>query len=126
MVAKSAATKSTIIAIKVNFELNTPDGKRRVIFGLEKSTQGNKVIWKINFQLFERDKKSDPFGDAIVKLDVEIDKELNANAEKAATDGLTPEQSAHAIGPAADDAKAAKDGQLKPAIAKQTVQDTIA
>jgi hypothetical protein len=124
--AKPIVPKSTVIAIKVHFELNTPDGKRRVIFGLEKDTQGNKVIWKINFQLFERAKKSDPFGDPIVKLEIEVDKALNANAEKAAKDGLTPDQSAHAIGPAADDAKAAQDGELKPSIAKQTVQDTIA
>lgn len=123
---KPVAPKSKVIAIKVHFELNTPDGKRRVIFGLEKDTQGTKVIWKINFQLFERDKKTDPFGDPLVKLDVQVDKELNANAEKAAKEGLTPDQSAHAVGPAADDAKAAEDGELKPSIARQTVQDTIA
>jgi hypothetical protein len=124
--AKPIKPKSSVIAIKVRFELNTPDGKRRVIFGLEKDTQGTKVIWKINFQLFERDKKTDPFGDPIVKLEVQVDKALNQNAEQAAKDGLTTEQSAHAIGPAADDAKAAEEGQLKPSIARQTVQDTIA
>ena len=42
--------KSTIIKLKINFELNTPNGLRRVIFGLEKdSTSGNVVEWNINF-----------------------------------------------------------------------------
>lgn len=44
------------------------DRLRRVIFGLEKDTQADTVIWKINFQLFERDNKTHDFGDAIVPL----------------------------------------------------------
>ncbi|MDT4954499.1 MAG: hypothetical protein QOJ02_2637 [Acidobacteriota bacterium] len=124
--AKPAAVKSTIIAIKVHFELNTPDKKRRVIFGLEKDTQGDKVIWKINFQLLEREDTSKPFSDPIVSIDIEVDKLLHPNAEKAAKDGLTPDQSAHAIGPAADDQKAAKEGQLDQKDADQTTQDTLA
>jgi hypothetical protein len=53
--------KAKVIKIKVHFELNTPNGLRRVIFGLEKdSTSGDVEIWKIDFQLFERGKKSDP------------------------------------------------------------------
>src|ERR1044071_2614308 len=105
--AKKPTTTSTIINIKVHFELNTPNGLRRVVFGLEKDTQGNIVTWKIDFQLFERKKKSDPFGDAIVTLNVEVKKELHDKAEKAAAKGLTAKQSAHALGPAAEDAKAA-------------------
>ena len=119
------ATKATVIKMKVHFELNTPNGLRRVIFGLEKdATSGTTVNWTINFQLFERAKKSDPYGDAIVTLDVEVDKALNAKAEKAAK-GLTAGQSAHALGPAADDAKAAEDGEIDQEDAEQTVQNTL-
>jgi hypothetical protein len=120
------ATKATVIKLKVNFQLNTPNGLRRVIFGLEKdATGGNNVVhWTINFQLFERAKKSDPFGDAIVTLDVEVDKALNAKAEKAAK-GLTAGQSAHALGPAAEDAKAAEAGEIDEEDAQQTVQNTL-
>ena len=117
-------TKTTIIKIKVHFELNTPNGLRRVIFGLEKDTQGNVIIWKIDFQLFEKAKKSDPFGDAIVTLNVEVDKALNEKAEKASK-GLTPGQSAHALGPAADDAKAAEEGEIDQEEAEQTIQNTL-
>jgi hypothetical protein len=116
--------KSTVIKIKVHFELNTPNGLRRVIFGLEKDTQGQIIIWKIDFQLFERAKKADPFGDAIVTLNVEVDKALQDKAEKASK-GLTPGQSAHALGPAADDAKAAKAGEIDQDEAKDTVQNTL-
>lgn len=119
------ATKATVIKMKIHFELNTPNGLRRVIFGLEKdATSGTTVVWTINFQLFERAKKTDPYGDAIVTLDVEVDKALNAKAEKASK-GLTAAQSAHALGPAADDAKAAEDGEIDQEDAEQTVQNTL-
>lgn len=119
------ATKATIIKLKVNFELNTPNGLRKVIFGLEKdATSGTTVVWTINFQLFERAKKTDPWGDAIVTLDVEVDKALNSKADKASK-GLTAGQSAHALGPAADDAKAAEDGEIDQEEAQQTIQNTL-
>jgi len=118
------STKATVIKIKVHFELNTPNGLRRVIFGLEKDTKGDVVSWTINFQLFERAKKSDPFGDAIVTLDVEVDKALNTKAEKASK-GLTANQAAHALGPAADDAKAAEEGEIDQEDAQKTVQKTL-
>jgi hypothetical protein len=116
---------SQVIAIKVRFELTTNDRLRRVVFGLEKDTQGTTVTWKIDFQLFERDKKTDPFGDAIVVLDVEVDKTLSSKAEKAAIQGLTPGQTGHALGPAADDAKDAQAGAIDPEDAKATVQNTL-
>ena len=119
------ATTATVIKLKIHFELNTPNGLRRVIFGLEKdASSGTTVNWTINFQLFERTKKTDPYGDAIVTLNVEVDKALNAKAEKASK-GLTAGQSAHALGPAADDAKAAKDGEIDEADAQQTIQNTL-
>jgi len=111
--------------LKVHFELNTPNGLRRVIFGLSKdASSGKTVTWTIDFQLFERAKKSDPYGDAIVTLNVEVDKALNAKAEKAAK-GLTAGQSAHALGPAADDAKAAEAGEIDEEEAQETIQNTL-
>lgn len=119
------ATTPNVIKLKVHFELNTPNGLRRVIFGLSKDASSEKIVtWTIDFQLFERAKKSDPYGDAIVTLNVEVDKALNSKAEKAAK-GLTAGQSAHALGPAADDAKAAEDGEIDPEDAQQTIQNTL-
>jgi len=119
------ATTATVIKLKVNFQLNTPNGLRRVIFGLEKdATSGTTVQWTLNFQLFERAKKSDPFGDPLVSLDVEVDKALNAKAEKASK-GLTAGQSAHALGPAAEDAKAAESGEIDQEDAQETIQNTL-
>jgi hypothetical protein len=121
----TTTAKANIIKLKVNFQLNTPNGLRKVLFGLEKdATQGNVVSWTINFQLFERAKKSDAFGDPIVSLDVAVDKALNSKAEKAAQ-GLTAGQSAHALGPAAEDAKAAENGEIDPEDAEQTIQNTL-
>ena len=122
---KPVKAKSTVIKLKVNFELNTPNGLRKVIFGLEKdATKGDVVSWSIVFQLFERAKKSDPWGDAIVTLNVDVDKKLFPKAE-AAAQGLTPGQSAHALGPAADDARAAADGEIDQEEAQDTVQNTL-
>lgn len=119
------ATSSNIIKLKVHFELNTPNGLRRVIFGLSKdATSGTTVVWTIDFQLFERAKKTDPYGDAIVTLNVEVDKALNSKAEKASK-GLTAGQSAHALGPAADDAKAAEQGEIDEEEAQETIQNTL-
>jgi hypothetical protein len=123
--AKSNKPKSQIIKLKVNFELNTPNGLRKVIFGLEKdATAANLVKWSIDFQLFERSKKTDPWGDAIVTLNVDVDKKLFPKAE-AATQGLTAAQSAHALGPAADDAAAAEAGEIDREEAQDTVQNTL-
>ena len=92
-----ATTKPAKVASKINhyqdvaFTLNStlPNGLRRVIFGLEKDTQGSIVVWKIAFQLRERAKKTDAFGDAIVTLTVKVTKELHDKAEKASK-ALTP------------------------------------
>ena len=117
--------KSQVIKLKVHFELNTPNGLRKVIFGLEKdATAGNIVKWSIDFQLFERSKKSEPWGDAIVTLNVDVDKKLFPKAE-AASQGLTPPQSAHALGPAADDAAAAEAGEIDREEAQETIQNTL-
>src|SRR5262245_44703507 len=117
--------KSQIIKLKVHFELNTPNGLRKVIFGLEKdATAANLVKWSIDFQLFERSKKTDPWGDAIVTLNVDVDKQLFPKAELAAQ-GLTPPQSAHALGPGADDALAAKNGEIDQDEAEDTIQNTL-
>jgi hypothetical protein len=115
----------TIVGIKVRIELNAQNGLRRVIFGLEKDTDGDEVVWKINFELFEREKDTDDYGDALVSLDIEVDTTLHNQAETAAKDGLTPGQAAHALGPAADDAKAASEGEIDEAEANDTVQATL-
>jgi hypothetical protein len=121
-----AVQQRVVIGIKVHFVLNTLDGLRRVIFGLEKDTQGTEIKWIINFQLFERQNKTNDFGDAIVDVDVEVDTDLHDKAEATAhQNSLTPPQSAHAVGPAADDAKAAQAGDIDQSDANDTIQDTL-
>ena len=119
------APKHTIVAIKVKFELNSKDGLRRIQFGLEKDTEGDTVSWKINFAMFERAKKTDAYGDALVTLDVEVDTKLNSRAEDAAKNGLTAGQAAHALGPAADDAKGTTTGDVSEEDAQDTIQATL-
>jgi hypothetical protein len=113
----AGAPTRVVVGIKVKFELNAKNGLRRVVFGLEKDTDGDDVQWKIEFELYERLKKSEPYDDPLVSLDCELDTKLNAKAEKAAHDGLTSTQAAHALGPAADDAKEADPGDAKETIA---------
>lgn len=113
------------IAIKVSFTLNTPDGLRQISFGLEKDTDGIKVQWTITFTLYERTDKTKAFGDPVVSLTVVVAPALHANAETAAQNGLTPTQTAHATGPAADAAKAAQAGNIPAAVANNQIQNTL-
>ena len=122
--ATGPAGDDTTIAIKVAFELNTPDGTRRVQFGLQKDYNGSDIIWKIHFQLWERSDRTKAFVDPIVSLDVQVHPQLNARAEKA-TKGLTPAQTAHATGPAADAARAAQEGELPIEVAQSQIQGTL-
>ncbi len=118
-----AAPKREVVKIHVKFTLNTPDGLRRVMFELEKDTQDDgSVDWTIGFQLFERAKKSDPFGDPLVDLLVEVDTKLNSKAEVMADEGMTTDQAAFALGPAAD---TAKDPTVSNAKKTATVQSTL-
>src|SRR5437867_1388183 len=104
--SRQIEAKRELVKIHVKFTLNTPAGLRRVAFDLEKDTDDDgKVSWKITFQLFERAKKSDQFGDALVDLLVEVDSKLNSKAQAMADTGMTTSQAAFAIGPAADTAK---------------------
>src|SRR5215467_1136544 len=104
--SSTVQAKRELVKIHVRFTLNAPDSLRRVVFDLEKDTaDSGKVSWRIAFTLFERAKKSDPFGDALVDLLVEVDTTLNTRAQAMADGGMTTRQAAFAIGPAADTAR---------------------
>jgi hypothetical protein len=119
----TSVAKREVVKIHVKFTINTPDGLRRVDFELEKNTQDDGSInWKITFQLFERAKKTDQFGDAIVDLLVEVDTKLNSKAQAVADNGMTPAQAAFAVGPAAD---TAKDPTVPDTKKQATVQTTL-
>ena len=118
-------TQHVINHIKVDLVVNARNGKRRVIFGLEKNTDGDDVEWIIHFQVFERESRNVDYGDPLVKLDVEVDTALHKKAETAAKLGFTPGQSAHAEGPAADDALAAASGDIDASEAADTIQATL-
>jgi hypothetical protein len=127
MASKALAKAPThdIIGIKVKFTIDSKDRLRRVVFGLEKSVEGDETTWTIDFQLFEREKKSEDFGDARVDLHVEVDSKLNGRAETAAKNGLTDGQAAHAIGPAADAASDAAAGEIDQEEADEAIQTTL-
>ncbi|SRR5258708_6830697 len=113
------------IALKVSFTLTTPDRKRQISFGLEKDTDGVKVNWTITFVLSERTDPTKPFGDPIVSLNVFVASTLHANAEIAAKKGLTPAQTAHATGPAADAAKAVHAGTMPAPVGNNIIQNSL-
>jgi hypothetical protein len=122
--AAGIAPPALPIALKVSFTLNTPDGLREISFGLEKDTDGVKVNWTITFVLFERADTTKNFGDPVVSLNVFVATALHPHAEKAAQ-GLTPQQTAHATGPAADAAKAVNDGTMPLPLGNKIIQGTL-
>ena len=118
--ALAALPKMEVLGVKVRFVLITKNGLRKVVFELEKTTDDDVVKWKITFQLYEREKKTDPWGDPIVNLEVEVETKLNKKAQAMFDNSMTPNQAAYAIGPGADKAK----NSNKPK-AKKAVQDTL-
>jgi hypothetical protein len=113
------------IALKVNFTLTTPDRKRQISFGLEKDTDGVKVDWTITFILYERTDPTQAFGDPIVSLNVFVASTLHTNAAVAAQNGLTPAQTAHATGPAADAAKSVSAGTMPLPVGNNIIQNSL-
>jgi len=123
--AAGAAAAPLPVALKVDFTLTTPDGLRKIFFGLEKDTDGVRVNWIINFVLSERSGPTKPFGDPIVSLNVFVATALHAQAALAAQNGLTPAQTAHACGPAANAAMAVHNGTMPPAVGNKIIQGTL-
>jgi len=120
-----AAAAPLPVALKVEFTLTTPDGLRKIFFGLEKDTDGAQINWTIRFVLSERTDPAKPFGDPLVSLNVFVATHLNANAEAAAQNGLTPAQTAHACGPAANAAIAVYAGTMPAAVGNRIIQNTL-
>ena len=118
--------KADVIGIHVRIIVNAKNGLRRVTFDLKKTTEGDEVSWAIQFQLFEREKKTDPYIDALVDVLVEVEQKLFKQAEAVARNqALSPGQAAYAIGPAADDAKAAEIGEIPQGDANETILTTL-
>jgi hypothetical protein len=76
--------------------------------------------------LYERTNAAASFGDPVVSLNVFVAVALHANAQAAVdNNGLTPAQTAHATGPAADAAKAAQAGTMPAPLANNIIQNTL-
>ncbi len=98
--------KSTtvILWLRVRIELGARTGLRRVVFAMEKCKKTNGTTqWTVQCQLFERPSRAGEWTQ-VADLRVELDMRQNVAAEAVAKRGLSDEQAAHAIGPAADDA----------------------
>jgi len=120
---------SSLKSISIDIEVMTHDRLRKVVFGLDKETaDSGDVTWTIDFKLFEREKKTDEFGDPLVKLDAVVVKKPNFDkAEDTARTGkFTAAQTEHALGPASVDAKRFKDGKIPREKAAATAERTIA
>ena len=117
--------KTIIAGLRVRFELGARDGLRRVVFAMEKNNQTNgAVTWVVQFQLFERQSRAGQWTQ-VADLRVELDTRQSTQAAAVATRGLSDEQAARAIGPAADDALAAKRGEIAHEEAHQSVRDIV-
>ena len=119
--------KSTtaIIWLRVRFELGARNGLRRVVFAMEKNNKPNGVPqWVVQFQLFERRSRAEQWTQ-MANLRVDLDTKQNAKAATVAARGLSDEQAARAVGPAADDTLAGKRGELAVAESRQSVKDIV-
>jgi hypothetical protein len=115
----------TIKSISVDLEVMTTDRLKKIVFGLDKSTEDEEVRWVIEFQFLQRDKKTDPFGDPLVKLSIDVKKSNHEAAEETASKGLNSAQAAHLLGPGVTDAQRLKEGKITEDKAAATVQRTL-
>jgi hypothetical protein len=119
---------SSLKSISIDIEVQTTDRLRKVVFGLDKETaEGGDVKWTIAFSLFEREKKTDEFGEALVKFDAVLVKAANfAQAETVAKKGkMTAPQVEHVLGTASVTAKRFKDGKTTQEKAEAAVERTL-
>ena len=119
--------KSTtaITGLRVRFELGARNGLRRVVFAMEKSSQmKGAATWTVEFELWERHSRAAAFVQ-LANLRVDLDTRQSGAAAVAAEHGLSDEQAARAIGPAADDAGASVRGELDRAEAAASVRDVL-
>ncbi len=112
-------------SISVDLEVLTSDRLRKVIFSLDKATTDANAEWTIKFQLLEREKKSDEFGDPLVKLSIQINAKNHDNAEITARNGLNSAQTDYLLGPASADAKRLWAGKITQGKANATVERTL-
>ena len=112
-------------SISVDLEVMTPDRLRKVAFSLDKSTTEVNAEWTVDFQLLERENKSDDFGDPLVKLSVTINAKNHDNAEITARKGLNSTQADYLLGPASADAKRLVAGKITKEKANATVERTL-
>ena len=103
----------------------TPDGLKRMIFGFTKGTSKGLETWTIAFELYTREKKTDEFGDSLVKLDVKVDAKHNKLAEITAAKGMNRSQVKHAITCTALTAETLKKGKTTKQRADKAVEDVL-
>jgi len=121
-----AGTKTrSLKSISVDLEVMTPDRLKKVIFGLDKSTDTDGVKWVIAFQFLQRETKTDEFGDPLVKLDVTVKKANNDAAEQTAVKGLNAAQTEHLLGPAMVAAQRLSQGKTSEDKVAATVERTL-
>ena len=103
----------------------TTDRLKKIIFGLDKSIEDEEIQWVIEFQFLQRDNKTDPFGDPLVKLSIDVKKSNEQAAEETASKGLNNPQASHLLGPGLADTQRFRDGKIPEDKLAATVQRTL-
>ena len=119
------AAAKIIKAISVDLEVMTSDRLNKIIFGLDKATNEESVDWTIEFQFLEREKKTEEFGDPLVKLKIAVKKPNHQVAEETALKGLNGRQSEHLLGPALVATKRLEAGETTEEKAAAVIERTL-
>jgi hypothetical protein len=119
------AGNKNVKSIAVDLEVMTTDRLKKIIFGLDKSTDTQHVHWTIEFQFLQREKKTDEFGDPLVKLAIEVKNANHALAEETALKGLNSNQTDHLLGPAAVAAQRLHAGKITEEKAAPVIERTL-
>ena len=123
-----AATKKVLVSLSVRIDVLNSTKLKKFSFQLDKTTpKPDEEKWTITFDLLERDKKSDTFGEATIHVLISV----VADTEKAATEAtakandFTVAQTEHVLTAVAAASRKLKAGTITQeqfdAIVKQTM-----
>ena len=94
-----AATKKVILAMSVRIDVMNSSKLKKFSFQLDKTTaEGSKEKWTILFDLFDRAKRTEEFGEPSIHVKIDVSLQNVENTEKTAlAKDFTVRQTQHVV-----------------------------
>ncbi len=110
----SSSTKKVVLALSVRIDVMNSTKLKKFSFQIDKTTPAeDQEKWTITFDLLERDKKSDPFGEPTIHVLIDVSLERVENTDKTAqAKDFTVKQTQYVLTTVAAAGKQLKAGEI--------------